>query len=150
MSMALIISSFIFPLTEGEIASAFSGELVSGFRNASKAYSINVRIFSILINSIAGMVLILGAVYSFIRDRRRTYNIWIALGGCFPLVGGSALALDFPDLFFALELGGIVCLFIGFYLSDRILRERAKKMDEAKQRGPIGQAPVVDAGPGNV
>ncbi len=150
LSVALIISSFVFPINEGQIASAFSGELASGFRNAFKAYPINVRIFSILINSIAGMVLIFGAAYSFIRDRRRTYNIWIAIGGSLPWIGGSAIALDSPDLFFVLELGGIICLFIGFYLSDRILREREKKMDEAKQKLPIWQSPVGDAGPGNV
>ncbi len=149
MSAALIISSFVFPINEGQLAIAFSGDLASGVLNASKAYPINVRIFSILLNSIPGMVLIVGAIYSFIRDRRRAYNIWIAIGGSLPLVGGSALALDFPDLFFALELGGIICLFIGFYFSDRILRARAKKLEGAKQKALNRQSPTEGESPGN-
>ena len=84
-----------------------------------------MRIFTIIENSVGGTILICGAVYSYIRDRKRTYNLLIVLGGLLPMLGGSAL--DFfqnPDIFFEFELGGIIFLFLGFAFSDRYIRER--------------------------
>ena len=92
----------------------------------------DVRKYAIIQNIIGGLVLIGGALYSFIRDRRRTYNLWIFLGGLMPMIGGSALAFFHqPDLFFVFELAGTALLYWGFILSDRFIKDREAKVKEA-------------------
>jgi hypothetical protein len=125
LSIGLVITSLTTPLDESILRESFSGELGEGFRDASHAYPITVRIFSIIENSVGGTVLVGGALYSYIRDRKRIYNLLIALGGLLPMIGGSALGFfQNPDVFFEFELGGIVLLFLGFVFSDRYLRVR--------------------------
>lgn len=125
LSVCLVVTSLSTPLDEAILLESFSGELGEGFRNASHAYPITVRIFSIIENSVGGTILICGAVYSYIRDRKRTYNLLIVLGGLLPMLGGSALGFfQNPDIFFEFELGGIIFLFLGFAFSDKYIRER--------------------------
>jgi hypothetical protein len=89
---------------------------------ASNAYPMTVRVWAIVLNSVGGVVLIGGALYSFVRDRTRTYNIFLVIGGLLPTIGGSLLGLlSYSDLFFELELGGTVFLFLGFLLSARYI-----------------------------
>ena len=121
-SLALAVMGFSTPLDPSALAKSFSGTLAGGFMTASDAYPMTVRIWAIALNSVGGLVLILGALYSFVRDRSRTYNIFLAIGGILPSVGGSALGLlSYPDVFFEFELGGTVFLFIGFLLSARYI-----------------------------
>ncbi len=89
----------------------------------------SVRAFAIVLNSVGGLVLIGGALISFLRDRRRTYNLFLVVGGVLPMVGGSMLGLfGNPDSFFLFELGGTVFLFAGFVLGMRyIVRKEAAK-----------------------
>jgi hypothetical protein len=125
LSIGLLVTSLSTPLDESILRESFSGELGEGFRDASHAYPITVRIFSIIENSVGGTILIGGAVYSYIRNRKRTYNLLIALGGLLPMIGGSALGFfQNPDIFFEFELGGIIFLFLGFAFSHRYIRER--------------------------
>lgn len=124
LSLALAATGFLMPLGQQALAKSFSGPLANGFMSASEAYSVNVRIFAILLNSVGGLVLIGGALYSFVRDRSRTYNLFLAVGGILPSMGGSLLGLGYPDMFFELELGGTVFLFLGFVLSARYIARR--------------------------
>lgn len=126
LSVGLVITGLTAPLDASVILNSFGGELAEGFRAASHAYPMYVRIFSIILNTVGGIILIGGAFYSFARDRSRTYNILIAIGGILPMVGGSALGFfGNPNVFFELELGGTIFLFLGFVFSMRyiVIRE---------------------------
>ncbi|UCH37354.1 MAG: hypothetical protein JSV76_06680, partial [Candidatus Bathyarchaeota archaeon] len=95
------------------------------FQTASHAYSFNVRIFSILLNSLGGTILVGGAILSYLRDRSRTYNLFFVIGALLPMIGGYLLGIiGSSDVFFEFELGGIIFLFIGFLLSDRYIKAR--------------------------
>jgi len=125
LSLGLIITAFTTPIDESVIVESFSGELAEGFLVATHAYPLTVRIFSIILNSVGGTILIGGALYSFIRDRSRTYNLLIFIGGLLPMIGGSLMGLlRNPNLFFEFELGGTVFLFLGFIFSDIYLKKR--------------------------
>jgi uncharacterized membrane protein len=129
LSVGLVVTGLTAPLDESLIVQSFSGELGEAFRTASHAYPSYVRIFAIILNSVGGTVLIGGALYSYIRDRRRTYNLLLALGGLLPMIGGAALGFfQNPNVFFEFELAGTVFLFLGFLLSDRFIRAREEKM----------------------
>ena len=135
-SLGLAVTDFLTPLGQPTLAGSFSGPLANGFMAASDAYPMTVRVFSIVLNSVGGLVLIGGALYSFIRDMSRTYNIFLAIGGILPAAGGSLLGLlNYPDLFFELELGGTVFLFLGFLLSARYIGRR-----EAQRPAPAVRA----------
>ncbi|NIN53245.1 MAG: hypothetical protein GTN80_08705 [Nitrososphaeria archaeon] len=128
LSIGLVMTGLTTPLDSSVIVESFSGELGEGFRAASHAYPMTVRIFSIILNTVGGTVLIGGALYSFARDRSRTYNILITVGGILPMIGGSALGFfGNPDIFFEFELGGVIFLFLGFIFSDRYIRKREKR-----------------------
>jgi len=125
LSLGLAITGFTAQIDESMVANSFSGELAQGFRSATQAYPMMVRTFAIILNSVGGLVLILGALYSFIRDRTRTYNLLIFAGGLLPMVGGSLIGFfGNPNLFFEFELGGTIFLFLGFILSDRYIKKR--------------------------
>lgn len=125
LSVGLAISGLTTPIDESVIVESFSGELAEGFRAAVHAYPMTVRIFSIILNSVGGTILIGGALYSFIRDRSRTYNLLIFIGGLLPMIGGSMMGLlGDPNLFFEFELGGTVFLFLGFIFSDIYIKKR--------------------------
>lgn len=125
LSIGLAIAGFIAPIDNSVIVKSFSGELAEGFRAATHAYPMWVRIFSIILNSVGGVVLIGGALYSFIRDVSRDYNLFIVAGALLPMIGGSLMGLlGNPNVFFEFELGGTVFLFLGFILSDAYIRKR--------------------------
>jgi hypothetical protein len=135
--VALLITGVMAPLDEAVIVEAFEGPLGEAFHLAVDAYPMTVRRWAIITNIIGGFALILGALWSFLKDRRRTYNILIFLGGTLPMIGGSALAFfDEPSLFFLFELGGTVFLYLGFIYSDRFIKAREATISEAReQRG---------------
>jgi hypothetical protein len=129
-SLGLVVEGALTPLSQSALNSSFSGALANGFMAASDAYPMIVRFWAIVLNSVGGVVLIGGALYSFVRDRSRTYNIFLAIGGILPAAGGSMLGLlSYPDAFFEFELGGTVFLFIGFLLSSRYISRREAAKD---------------------
>lgn len=129
LSVALAVTGLTTPLDEAVILESFSGELGEAFRAASHAYPMTVRRFAIVLNIVGGTTLIGGGLYSFIRDRSRTYNLLIVLGSLLPMIGGAALGFfGNPDVFFEFELGGTVFLFLGFILSDRYIRARESRL----------------------
>ena len=82
--------------------------------------------------------MLLGAVWSFIKDRRRTYNVLLFLGGVLPMIGGTALAFfGEPSLSFIFELGGVVSLFLGFIYSDRFIKARESTITETREKRGI-------------
>ena len=124
-SLGLAVAGLTSPLSQSVLATSFSGPLANGFMTASNAYPMTVRMWAIVLNALGGLVLIGGAIYSFLRDRSRTYNIFLAIGGILPAAGGSLLGLlSYPDAFFEFELGGTVFLFIGFLLSAAYIAHR--------------------------
>ena len=124
-SLGLAVAGLTSPLSQSVLATSFSGPLANGFMTASNAYPMTVRMWAIVLNALGGLVLIGGAIYSFLRDRSRTYNIFLAIGGILPAAGGSLLGLlSYPDAFFEFELGGTVFLFIGFLLSAAYIAQR--------------------------
>ncbi len=125
LSLALLVTGAIEPIDHMVLEEAFEGPLGEAFHDAVQAYSMDVRRYAIIINIIGGLVLIGGAAWSYIKDRRRTYNLWIFLGGLMPMIGGSALAFFHqPNLFFLFELMGTALLYWGFILSDRFIKTR--------------------------
>lgn len=138
LCVALLITGVITPLDEAVIVEAFEGSLGEAFHAAVDAYPMTVRRWAIYTNIIGGFALILGALWSFLKDRRRTYNLLIFVGGVMPMIGGSALAFfDEPSLFFIFELGGTVFLFLGFIYSDRFIKAREALISEAKEKQGI-------------
>ncbi|MBA7631966.1 hypothetical protein ES703_39506 [subsurface metagenome] len=128
LSVALLVTGIMTPLDEAVIVEAFEGSLGEAFHIAVDAYPMTVRRYAIITNIVAGLALILGALYSFLKDRRRTYNLLIFVGGVMPMIGGSALAFfDEPSLFFIFELVGTVFLYLGFIYSDRFIKAREAK-----------------------
>jgi len=124
-SLMLAVTGFLTPISTTTFASNFSGSLANNLMNASTAFSMTVRIFAIVLNIVGGLALIGGALYSFVRDMSRTYNIFLGIGGLLPMLGGSLLGLlNNSDVFFEFELGGTVFLFIGFVLSARFVNKK--------------------------
>ena len=135
-SLGLAVEGMLAPLAQSALTTSFSGPLANGFMVASNAYPMTVRVWAIVLNAVGGLVLIGGALYSFLRDMSRTYNVFLAVGGILPALGGSMLGLlGYPDAFFAFELGGTVFLFAGFLLSARYIAQR-----EALKLTPIRNA----------
>jgi len=135
LSVALLITGFMTPLDEAVIVEAFEGPLGEAFHAAVDAYPMTVRRWAIITNIIGGFALILGALWSFLKDRRRTYNILIFIGGTLPMIGGSALTFfNEPSLFFLFELLGTVFLWLGFVYSDRFIKAREASIGEAREK----------------
>jgi hypothetical protein len=97
-----------------------------------------VRRNAIITNIVAGLVLILGALYSFLRDRRRTYNLLIFAGGVMPMIGGSALAFFHEPSFFIFELGSTVFLYLGFIYSDKFIKAREARLASTLAEKKLG------------
>jgi len=139
LSVALLVTGFMTPLDEAIIVEAFEGPLGEAFHAAVDAYPMTVRRYAIITNIVAGLALILGALYSFLKDRRRTYNLLIFVGGVMPMIGGSALAFfDEPSLFFLFELVGTVFLYLGFIYSDRFIKAREAKIASTLAEKKLG------------
>lgn len=132
LSLALLVTGAMEPIDNSVLVEAFQGPLGNAFHDAVHAYPMSVRVYAIVENIIGGLVLIGGAAYSYIKDRRRTYNLWIFLGGLMPMIGGSALAFFHePNLFFVFELAGTALLYWGFILSDKFIKAREALVKEA-------------------
>ncbi len=137
LSIVMIIKGFIAPIDQATLVDAFNGPLGEAFHKAIHVYTMDVRKYAIVINIVGGLALILGAVYSFIRDRRRTYNVFFVLGGLFPGLGGTLMGIfGDPNLFFEFELLGTILLYAGFVYSDRFIKDREAKVAERLSSNP--------------
>ena len=139
LSVVLLVTGIMTPLDEAIIVGAFDGPLGEAFHAAVDAYPMTVRRYAIITNIVAGLALILGALYSFLKDRRRTYNLLIFAGGVMPMIGGSALAFFHePSLFFIFELGGAAFLYLGFIYSDKFIKAREAKIASTLAEKKLG------------
>jgi hypothetical protein len=85
-----------------------------------------VRYFSPLINIYSFIFLVGGAVYSAIKYYRQTNkearfkgNIFIAVGGLLPGIGGSFTRMGYVNVLFVTELIGLLMIFIGYRIIKR-------------------------------
>ncbi len=85
-----------------------------------------VRSYSFLFNIYGTIALVGGAIYSgylFWRKRvmpnRVLGNVFIALGGLSPALGGTLARVGVPEYLYASELFGVVLIFVGFVLATR-------------------------------
>ena len=123
LALALLVGVLSTHLSEVAISEAFQLSLPEGFREAVRLFPfLTARLPSILLNITGGILLIGGALLSFITDMRKTYNIPLMMGGLFPSLGGFLLGImDNADIFFEFELIGTIFLFLGFIMSMRYL-----------------------------
>lgn len=100
--------------------SSFQTSVAHGIREGVRAFPLHVRIFTILLNSLGGTLLIGGALFSFAVNRKRIYALFIAGGGILNVIGGYLLGIvGNPNVFFEFEFLGAVLLFTGFMMSYR-------------------------------
>ena len=125
LALALLVGVLSTHLSEVTISEAFQLSLPEGFRGAVRLFPfLTARLPSILLNITGGILLIGGALFSFITDMRKTYNIPLMMGGLFPSLGGFLLGImDNADIFFEFELAGTIFLFLGFIMSMRYLAQ---------------------------
>jgi hypothetical protein len=91
-----------------------------------------VRLFSPLINLYAFVFLVGGAVYSAIKYKKQINkeprykgNVYIAIGGLLPGIGGSFTRFGYVNALFITELIGLIMIYIGY---------RIIKLDKHKGR----------------
>ncbi|MBI2836313.1 MAG: hypothetical protein HYX85_01300 [Chloroflexi bacterium] len=94
---------------------------------SGKAMPMSVRVMTPFLNLFGTLALAGGALFSaFVFWRRRfmphrvTSNIFIALGAMLPAIGGTRMRLESPQLFYFLELLGVIIIFIGFLRSREV------------------------------
>jgi hypothetical protein len=122
LSAIVVVSTFSAQIPSAEIQSAFNAGLPQGFGMIVEDLPMTARIPTMILNITGALFLIGGSLFSYIRDRSRTYNIPLFLGGILPSLGGASLGFfNNPDIFFEFELAGTVLLFLGFILSIRYL-----------------------------
>lgn len=125
LSAAVVLFTFSTQISPAEIQSAFNSGLPQGFRAIVKQFPMTARLPTMILNFSGAIFLIGGALFSYMRDRSRTYNIPLVLGGILPSLGGAFLGFfNNADIFFEFELAGTVFLFTGFVLSIRYLSRR--------------------------
>ena len=122
LSAIVVVSTVSAQIPPSEIQSAFNVGLPQGFRTIVKDLPVTARTPTMILNITGAVFLIGGSLFSYIRDRSRTYNIPLFLGGIFPSLGGASLGFfNNADIFFEFELAGTILLFLGFILSIRYL-----------------------------
>ena len=127
LSAIVVVSTFSAQVSSAEISSAFNAGLPQGFRTIVKTFPMAARIPTMILNITGAIFLVGGALFSYVRDRSRTYNIALALGGILPSVGGASLGFyNNADVFFEFELAGTILLFLGFVLSIRYLSRSSR------------------------
>lgn len=137
LAVALLGGVMLASFDQTKIDTSFQKGLAQGFHDVSTSFPPTARIPFIVLSATGGIVLVVGALYSFLRDRSRAYNIPLLLGGLLPSLGGSLLGLlNSADVFFEFELAGTVFLFAGFVMSMRYIgkkpvKEAAKTPEEA-------------------
>ena len=120
LSVIVTLSTSVAQISSVDISEAFKMGLPQGFREVVTGFPATARIPTIILNITGSIILIGGALLSFIRDRSRTYNLALAVGGILPAFGGASIGFfNNAYIFFEFELAGTIFLFLGFILSIR-------------------------------
>ena len=113
---AIVVASLCVLMSPIALPADFAGKL------SGKVFAWQwVRLFSMPINIYAAIFLIGGAVYSAIRyyakaDHQARFkgNIFIAIGGLLPAIGGSFTRMGHVNVLFVTELLGLVLIYVGY------------------------------------
>ena len=138
LSAIVVLFTVSAQIPSPEIQLAFNAGLPQGFRAIVKELPMTARIPTIILNITGAVFLIGGSLFSYVRDRSRTYNIPLFFGGILPSLGGASVGFfNNADIFFEFELAGTILLFLGFVLSIRYLTRlgvRSFEQKDAAQR----------------
>lgn len=94
------------------------------------------RYFSILINNYSFIFLVGGAIFSARKYKKKSNqeaafkgNVYIAIGGLLPGIGGTFTRFGYVEVLFVTELIGLILIYIGYRI---IKTDRAKQYNQAK------------------
>jgi hypothetical protein len=111
-----VVFSAIFMIA-GATAAVDETVFASGSQIGGAAMPSYVRVMSPLLTIPGGMILIVGALYSFWLDRTRKYNLLIGLGGLLYMAAGMLARMNVLGVFYAIQTVSLLSLFLGFLLS---------------------------------
>jgi hypothetical protein len=123
--LSAIVGSVIVIASICVIASPIDYALVEPFKLTGKVLEWRwVRMFSPFINTYALIFLVGGAIVSAYRYRRtrETYhrfvgNVFIAIGGILPGIGGTFTRFGHTEVLYVTELLGLLCIYAGYRLN---------------------------------
>lgn len=132
----IVVASVCVVLTPISLPAEFDGRLTGSVFSWQW-----VRMFSPFINLYAFIFLVGGAIYSAIRyyklgQKEAPFkgNIFIAIGGLLPGIGGTFTRYGYVEALFITELIGLLCIYWGYRI---IKMDRRKKKAERMQKfGP--------------
>ncbi len=125
--LTVLLGSVVLIAAACVLASPIDHSLVEPFRLSGAVLGWQwVRLFSPLINLYAVVFLVGGAIVSALRYRRsaETYhrfvgNVYIAVGGILPGVGGAFTRFGHTEVLYVTELLGLLFIYIGYRLNTR-------------------------------
>ena len=120
-----IVGSIILVASLCVLASPLDQSLVEPYRLSGKVIEWRwVRLFSPFINLYALVFLVGGAILSAVRYRRtrETYhrfvgNVYIAVGGILPGIGGAFTRFGYTEVLYVTELLGLLLIYTGYRLN---------------------------------
>jgi len=123
--LTVVVATVIVVASVCVLASPIDYSLVEPFRLTGKVLTWRwVRLFSPFINTYAVMFLVGGAVASAIRFRRtrETYhrfigNVFIAVGGILPGIGGAFTRFGHTEVLYVTELLGLLFIYAGYRMN---------------------------------
>ena len=123
--LTAIVGAVIVVASICVIASPIDPGLVEPYRLSGKVLEWRwVRLFSPFVNLYAVIFLVGGAIVSAMRYRRsaETYhrfigNVYIAVGGILPGIGGAFTRFGHTEVLYVTELLGLLCIYAGFRMN---------------------------------
>ncbi|HUQ81701.1 MAG TPA: hypothetical protein VM076_11205 [Gemmatimonadaceae bacterium] len=124
-SLTIAVVTVIVIASACVVASPIDYNLVEPFRLTGKVLEWRwVRLFSPFINTYAVLFLVGGAIASAVRYRRtrETYhrfigNVYIAVGGILPGIGGAFTRFGHTEVLYVTELLGLLCIYAGYRMN---------------------------------
>src|SRR5688572_14793432 len=125
--LTVLLGSVVLVAAACVLASPIDYSLVEPFRLSGKVLEWRwVRLFSPFINLYALVFLVGGAIVSALRYRRSTEtyhrfvgNVYIALGGILPGIGGAFTRFGYTEVLYVTELLGLLFIYAGYRLNTR-------------------------------
>ena len=125
--LTVLLGSVVLTAATCVLTSPIDYTLVEPFRLSGRVFEWQwVRLFSPFINLYAVVFLVGGAVRSAVRFRRsrETYdrfigNVYIAVGGILPGIGGTFTRFGHTEVLYVTELLGLLFIYAGYRLNTR-------------------------------